>query len=306
MPRDRGRAVARPDPRLRAVATVIARRRDEPALAPSSVPVWFSADNLALTAAQAACVALPAAGLPWWTERLRTGAWALVLPLSIAVVVAAIALVPATADVLTWVALILVPVGCALALGWAARGARPWLASLAAPLLALAWALPDERVGQVAATVMIAGSAIALGRLLAGAAPLSLLKAGVVAMAIVDAVLVFSNNLQAPNAVLVAATPAPGLPQLQSAAFGAAGLGYGDFFAAAVVGGILAAQRGPQLAAALGMLAVTLVWDQLFLVYDVLPATIPPAVVLVAAEAWRRRDRPRATRRVGPPARSTS
>lgn len=271
-----------------------------------SLEVWFSADNFALTAAQAACVALPAAGLPRWTERFRTGAWALVLPLSIAFVVAAIALAPGTADVLTWVALLLVPVGCALALGWAARGARPWLAVLAAPLLALAWAFPDARVGQVAATVLIAGSAIALGRLLAGAAPLSLLKAGVVAMAVVDAVLVFSNNLQAPNAVLVAASPGPGLPQLQSAAFGQAGLGYGDFFAAAVVGGILAAERGPQLAAALGMVAVSLAWDQLFLVYDVLPATIPPAVVLVAAEAWRRRDRPRALRRVGPPARSTS
>lgn len=244
--------------------------------------MWFSADNFALTAAQAACVALPAAGLPRWTDRFRTGAWALVLPLSIAVVVAAIALAPGAADVLTWVALLLVPVGCALALGWAARGARPWLAVLALPLLALAWALPDTRAGQVAATVLIAGSAIALGRLLAGAAPLTLLKAGVVAMAVVDAVLVFSNNLQAPNAVLVAASPGPGLPQLQSAAFGQAGLGYGDFFAAAVVGGILAAERGPRLAVAVGMVVVSLCWDQLFLVYDVLPATIPPAVVLIA------------------------
>jgi hypothetical protein len=81
-----------------------------------------------------------------------------------------------------------------------------------------------------------------------------------------------------------------GLPQLQSAAFGAAGLGYGDFFAAAVVGGILAAERGPQLAAAVGMVLVSLCWDQLFLVYDLLPATIPPAVVLAAASLWRARS----------------
>ena len=90
--------------------------------------MWFSWDNLALTVAQCACVALPAAGLPAWTRRYRTGAWALILPLNIALVVVAIALVPTTADVLTWVALLLVPPGCALALGWAARGARPWLA----------------------------------------------------------------------------------------------------------------------------------------------------------------------------------
>ena len=177
------------------------------------------------------------------------------LPLSIAVVVVAIAQLPTTADVLTWVALLLIPPGCALALGWAAHGARPPLALLAAPLLVIAWTSQDTRAGQVAAIVLIAGSAVTLGRLLAGAAPLSLLKAGVVAMAAVDAYLVFSNHLQAPNAVLVAASPGPGLPQLQSASFGGAGLGYGDFFAAAVVGGILAAERGPQLVAAAGMVA---------------------------------------------------
>jgi hypothetical protein len=260
-----------------------------PARATIVPAVWFSSDNFVLTIAQAACVAVPGAGLPALTARFRTGAWALVLPLSIGVVVGAIALIPTTADVLTWVALLLVPPGCALALGWAARGARPWLAVLAAPLLALAWALPHDRVGQLATTLLIAGSAVTLGRLLPGVAPLSLLKAGVIAMATVDAILVFSNSLQAPNAVLVAASPGPGLPQLQSASFGAAGLGYGDFFAAAVVGGILAAERAPQLLPAAAMVAVSLCWDQLFLVYDVLPATIPPAIVLVAVEAWRRR-----------------
>jgi hypothetical protein len=252
--------------------------------------VWFSADNFVLTIAQAACIALVGAGLPAWTRRFRTGAWALVLPLSIAVVVAAIALVPTTADVLTWIALVLVPPGAALALGWAGRGARAPLAVLAAPLLALAWTMQDERAGQIATTLLILGSAVTLGRLLAGAAPLSLLKAGVIAMAAVDAYLVFSNKLQAPNAVLNAAVPAPGLPRLQTGVFAGASLGYGDFFAAAVVGGILAAERGPQVVAAVAMLAVSLAWDQLFLVYDVLPATIPPALVLVGVEAWRRRS----------------
>ena len=107
--------------------------------------MWFSTANMALTAAQAACIALPGAGLPVWAARFRAGAWALVLPLSIAVVVGAIAVLPTTADLLTWIALLLVPAGAALAFGWAARGARPWLAVLAAPLLALAWAVPHER-----------------------------------------------------------------------------------------------------------------------------------------------------------------
>ena len=258
--------------------------------------MWFSWDNLALTVAQCACVALPAAGLPPWTRRYRTGAWALILPLNIVVVVVAIAVIPTTADVLTWVALLLVPPGCALALGWAARGARPWLAVLAIPLLALAWGDQGTRAGQVATTLLILGSVVTVGRLLAGAAPLTLLKLGILAMAASDAYLVFSGQLEAPNAVLIAAQPGLGLPQLQSAAFGFATLGYGDFFAAAVVGGILAAEGRPQVGPSIAMFVVSYAWDQLFLVYDILPATIPPAIVLIGVELWRRRPRGR----VGP------
>jgi hypothetical protein len=160
---------------------------------------------------------------------------------------------------------------------------------VAAPLLAVAWAAQDSRSGQLATLVLIALSAAAAGRLLAGAAPLALLKAGVVVMAIVDSILVFSDELQAPNALLVAASPGLGLPRLQSAGFGGAGMGYGDYFAAAVVGAILVAERGPQRRAAVAVLVVALAWEQLFLVYDVLPATVPPALVLVGAELWRRR-----------------
>jgi hypothetical protein len=248
--------------------------------------MWFEADNMVLTAAQAACVALPAAGVPRALQRFRGGAWALVLPLCIVVVIVAIDEAPQSADVLTWVALLLVPVGCALALGWAMRGARPWLAPLAIPLLALAWADQQTRIGEIATILLIVGSCVTLGRLLAGAAPLWLLKLGLLAMAVSDAILVFGNQLQAPNAVLVAAQPGAGLPQLQSASFHFASLGYGDFFAAAVLGGILAAERRPQLVPAVALLAVSLAWDQLFLVVDTIPATVPPAIVLIGMEIW--------------------
>jgi hypothetical protein len=248
--------------------------------------VWFEADNMVLTAAQAACVALPAAGVPRSLARFRNGWWALVLPLCIVVVIVAINLTSASADVLTWVALLLVPPGCALALGWGMRGGRWWLAPLAAVLLALAWADQESRVGQVATIVLIVGSCVTLGRLLGGAAPPLLLKLGLIAMAISDAILVFGNTLQEPNAVLVAAEPGAGLPQLQSAAFHYASLGYGDFFAAGVLGGLLAIERRPQLIPAVAVLLVSLAWDQLFLVVDVLPATIPPAIVLVGVEIW--------------------
>lgn len=260
--------------------------------------MWFDGDNLVLITIQALCIALPAAGLPVWLRRYTSSAWALVLPVSIAAVVIGISEFPETADALTWIALFGVPVGCALAFGWASHGARPALALLAIPLLALAWALPDDRSGQLATTLLVAGSAITLGRLLAGAAPLGWIKAGIYAMAALDAYLVFSGQLQPANHVLVTAAPAPEsglqLPQLQSAGFGTFSIGYGDYFAAAVVGGVIAAERFPggtlriQLAAAAALLPLALAWDQLFFVYDVLPATIPPAVALLGADLWMR------------------
>jgi hypothetical protein len=246
--------------------------------------VWFSEHTLVLTVAQASAIALAAAGLPAWAVRFRGSAWVLVLPLSIVLVIGAIAVVPNTADALTWTALILIPVGCALGLGWAMRGARPWLAVFAAPLLAIAIATPSSRVGQLAILALIVGSAVTAGRLLVGVAPLELVKAGVIVMAVVDSILVFSGNLQHSNDVLVAAAPGHGLPQLQSASFAGAGMGYGDFFAAAVVGVVLAAERRPRLVFAVVMVALAVAWDQLFLLYDILPATVPPALTLVAAE----------------------
>ncbi len=250
--------------------------------------MFFNLDNAVLTVLQALCVALPAAGLPAWLARYRRSAWVLVLPLSIVVTIAVIEVLPASTSVYTWAALLLVPPGCALCLGWAMRGARPVLAVLAAGLLAAVWIWPDTRAGELAGDALIIGSAVTLGRLLGGSAPPVLLKAGLVAMAAVDAVLVFSGSLAAPNAQLVAAVPAPGLPQLQAGVLHFSSLGYGDFLAAAVLGGILAAERAPQVRWAVAVLAAALAWDQLFLVTDLLPATVPPALVLLAREGLNR------------------
>jgi hypothetical protein len=246
----------------------------------------FALHNAVLLAAQALLVALPGAGVPAWVRAKATARWALVLPLSIAVVVAAIALLPDVADVLTWVALLGCPLGTALALGWAMRGGRPPLAVLAAPLLALAWASQDSAAGELAALALSALSCVTLGRLLAGIAPTSWLKVGIVAMAIVDAILVFSNGLEQPNAVLNAAVPAPGLPQLQYASFGPANLGYGDLFIAGVFGGVLAAEgdRHPWRWALLTWLLAE-AWTLLFYVTDLIPATVPVAVALLVREA---------------------
>jgi hypothetical protein len=252
--------------------------------------LYFEWDTLALDAAQALCVALPAAGIPAFLLRLTGRGWALIAPLSVVLTVAAIGLATASADVLTWIALLLVPPGCALALGWAAHGARPWLAWAIVPILLAALAAPDDPGGRVARLVLIVGSCVTAGRLLAGAAPLLYLKAGVVAMATIDAVFIFGDLFGEQNATFNAAVPAGGLPRLQVADVGDTSTDYGDFFVAGLVGGILAAERRPQALAAAATLLVAQAFNQLFLVVDSLPGTVPPTLVLLAFEAWQRRE----------------
>jgi hypothetical protein len=251
--------------------------------------VWFELDNAGLDAAQALCIALPAAGLPAWLARLSGRGWALIAPLSILVSIAVIALWSASADVLAWIALVLVPPGCALALGWAMRGARPPLALLAIPLLAVAIAGPEDGLGtELARLALVVGSCVTVGRLLAGATPLLLLKLAIVAMAIVDAIYIFNDLSADQNVTFAVARPADDLPQLHINHLSGSSLDYGDFFAAGVVGGILAAERVPQARAALLCLAFALAWNQLVLVTGSLPATVPPALTLLAVEATRR------------------
>ena len=122
-----------------------------------------------LDAAQALCVALPAAGIPAFLMRLSGRGWALIAPVSVVLSVVAIGAATASADVMTWIALLLVPPGCALALGWAAHGARPWLALAVVPLLGVAIAVPDDPSGRVARLLLIVGSCVTLGGCLQGA-----------------------------------------------------------------------------------------------------------------------------------------
>lgn len=242
----------------------------------------YSLENVGLIAVQAGLVALPAAGLPRWARRFTGVSWWLVLPGSIGLVIGVLAVLPGAADALTWLALLAIPPLAAAALGWAMRGARAAFAVLALAPLTVALADVGGHAGEIAALLLTSLSCVTLGRLLAGAAATPWLRAGLVLMAIVDAILVFSGGLEQPNATLVAAAPAPGLPRLQFVGLFGASMGYGDVFVAGVLGGVLAAEGASwrrQAAAAGAVLVAALAWDCLFAVRDVLPATVPVAVV---------------------------
>ena len=227
-------------------------------------------------------------------ERLRGPAWALVPLASIVLVVFAIRFVSDTATGLTYLAVVAVPPLAAAALGWAARGARPYAALLAAGLFLVAWLANKSLAGEAAAALLSALSCVTLGVLLSMVTPPGWLKVGILLMAAADTWLVVSDLLQSPNATLVAAMPAGGLPRLQSEIFGSVSMGYGDLFVAALLGAVFATDlREQRLAAVLTLFAAAL-FDLLFLVINELPATVPVALALIAVQginAARRRSR---------------
>ncbi len=243
----------------------------------------FAPSIAALSLAQATLVALPGPASSPFLARLRNRWWALALPGSIAVAIAAIALESASARVLTYLALVAVPPLAALALGRLLRGARPELAALVVPLFAIAWGLKGSLSGQGAALALSALACVSLGWLLACVVPARWLKLGIYAMAAIDTWLVASDLLQGPNAVLNSVSPGS-LPQLQYVSFGSAAMGFGDLFVAATLGALLATDRRLRLRGALLVAVLALAFDLLFFAVDELPATVPVALALALLE----------------------
>jgi len=264
------------------------------------VALPFVPSDAGLLALQAVVVAAPRAvpRIPR-LERFRGPGWALVPIASIVVVVFAIRFVSDTATGLTYLALIAVPPLAAAALAWGIRESRrdrAWVAgsvAVTAALFVVAWVWHHSLAGEAAAALLSALSCVTLGVLLSAVAPPGWLKLGIVAMAAADVWLVVSDLLQSPNATLVAAHPAGGLPQLQSEVFGSVSMGYGDLFVAALLGAVLARDRRLQLRAAALTFVIAAVFDLLFFFVSELPATVPVALALVLIELRGRVSAPR-------------
>jgi hypothetical protein len=253
------------------------------------LPFWLSIGVLSIF--QGALVALPGTLRAAALGPLRGRRWALVPPASIIVFVfGARAAEHASAQGLTYLALVAVPLLALAALGWLAWGARARLVLLAPALFALAWADRGHLPGQAAAVLLSGLSCVALGVLLAAVTPPRWLSGGIFAMALADTALVASELLQRPNDALNAARPVAGLPQLQSAQFGSAVMGYGDLFIAGVLGGLLALHFGrrTQLRAAALTVVLAVASDLLFFALEELPATVPVALVLLVVLLSRR------------------
>jgi hypothetical protein len=254
--------------------------------------VPFAPSIAVLSLVQVSLIALPGRTNFPALRRLTSSWWALVLPGSVVVVIAGIALDPGLAGALTYLALVAVPPLAALALASVVTGARPGLAAAVVPLFAVACGPLGSFAAHAAALALSALACVTLGSLVASVVPPRWLKLAIYAMAIVDACLVAADLLQNPNGVLNAAAPAAGLPQLQFAQFGSAVIGFGDLFIAAVLGALLAGKLPLQLRAASMAALLALVFDLLFFAVDELPATVPIAITLALLELRSESDDP--------------
>ena len=246
-----------------------------------------------LAALQGVLVALPRpAGSDAW-DRLRSPVWALVLPGSLLVGTFGVLALPRFAIALAVLAAITTPVLAALAVTNFARGSRVgWLVALPALGAGLVshWSWPAD----LAASILTALGCLTLGMALVRLTPLRWLAAAIAAMCVVDVVLLATGMGQPAAALLDNALSNSRLPEFHQAQLGAVSKDYPDLVLTAVLGSMLAGKAALQRTAAVLVAVLASANGLLFLVADMLPATVPlgvAAAVVFVLERRRSRSR---------------
>jgi hypothetical protein len=181
------------------------------------------------------------------------------------------------------------------AAGGLLRGSvRWWLwPPVAAALWLAAW-LAHGLVQDAAGVALVAGACLAASSAAALVAPAWSIRLGLVALAALDAVLVWgtsgvqeaTNALEAVTLPHAAGTP---LPSLQQATFGSAVMGWLDLLAPALLGVVVAGRQKLGAAAVVGVAAG--LWGLLLFTTAEVAATVPVLAGLAFASADARRGR---------------
>jgi hypothetical protein len=229
---------------------------------------------------QGALVALPRGNALGSLQRLRSPAWAAVLPGAIVIgTVAPLGVHPFALGLILMGTLMTPPLAAVAALS-VVRGPRaaPVALAMAAGLLAV---LTGGFGGDLSTTVLTAFGALALGSALARLIPGAWVLAGVACMCAVDVVLLATGVAQPAAALVSQAAGHVHGPLFDDAHVGGLSVDYPDLVLAAALGGFVAGQRGQLRAAAL---VTVLAGVSIFLmpVNSMFPATIPAAVTLIA------------------------
>ncbi|MGZ4195950.1 MAG: hypothetical protein ACXVFQ_06240 [Solirubrobacteraceae bacterium] len=248
---------------------------------------------------QGALVALPRGDALGSLQRLRSPAWAAVLPGAIVVgTVAPLGVHPFALGLILMGTLATPPLAAVAALS-VVRGPRAGLlaVTIAAGVLAT---LAGGWSGALSTTVLTAFGALAVGSALARLIPGAWVVAGIACMCAVDVVLLAMGVAQPAAAVVSQAAGHVHGPVFDSAHVGGLELDYPDLMLAAALGGFVAGQRGQLRAAALvSVLAAVSIF--LTPVNTMFPATIPAAVTMVALRSMGLPRRPE-VRALAPPA----
>jgi hypothetical protein len=163
----------------------------------------------------------------------------------------------------------------------------PWAyAVLAAAAWVVAWRV-DGIPADVAGVVLICGACLTLAAVIGSFTPPWALAAGLVVLAIVDAILVFSGQVHPGTEALHAVVPVGAggrpLPALQDATLDRALFGWLDILAPALCAVLLTGPARRRLVAAALTAVASLTFGLLLAVSDQVPGTVPP---LVAVAVW--------------------
>lgn len=224
-------------------------------------------------------MALPRADALARLNRLRSPAWAALLPGSILIGTFGPLAAPSTARALVVLAALATPALAAVAILGVVRGPR--LALIAAGLaLAVGAAHVTGWLGETSDSLVTALGCLSLGAALVRLIPIRWMLVGVVCMCAVDVVLLMSGAGESASTVMSGATASVHLPAFDQASFGPIATDYPDLVLAGVLGGFLGGHRYQGraaillivLAAGSGMLLPIVGW---------LPATVPVTVAFV-------------------------
>ena len=241
---------------------------------------------LALAMLEGVLVALPRAGALASLRRLRSPAWAAMLPGAIVIGTFLPLWNPSLATVLVLAAAVATPVLAMIALVCVSRTPKALLMACVLELLLVAAASPAT-AGQLTTSLITALGAMSLGVALTRLVPGRWLLAGVILMSAVDVLLLaIGVGVTAAGSMATASAQFHG-PEFTHAAAGSLTIDYPDLVLAGVLGGAVAGEPAqPRAAVTLALLATA--GGLLLVIFPLVPATPPIAATFVLLGAQRR------------------
>jgi len=234
---------------------------------------------VALALLEGALVALPKAHALERLARLRSPAWAAVLPGMIIAGTFGLLALPWMAPGLVLLASIATPLLATVAVVLVARGQRAAVLPVALAV-ALAAALTSGWLGQLSASTLTALGCLPLGAAMVRLTPTHWVAVGVLAMCAVDATLLALGIGQPAMALIAEATAQIRGPVLSGAGIGSVSIDYPDLLLAAMLGGIVAGHAIQRRAAVL-VATLAAANGMLLALVNPLPATVPIALAFI-------------------------